>query len=114
MRVVTIHDVAISDHHPASQCSRRSFSSQSHGPRWSLVRAGGWRLRSSAPINPGNSGGPLVDARGRVVGINSAMAAQGQSIGFAIATDAAQRVIGQLVRGHSVPPSFPSTTPVAR
>ena len=63
-------------------------------------------IQTDAAINPGNSGGPLVDARGRVVGINSATAAQGQNIGFAIATDPAHRVIDQLVHGHSVPPRF--------
>jgi len=63
-------------------------------------------IQTDAAINPGNSGGPLVDARGRVVGINSAMAAQGQNIGFAIATDVAHPVIEQLVHGRSVPPSF--------
>jgi len=60
-------------------------------------------IQTDAAINPGNSGGPLVDARGRVVGISSATAAQGQDIGFAIATDPAHGVIDQLVHGRSLP-----------
>ena len=70
-------------------------------------------IQTDAAINPGNSGGPLVDARGRVVGINSATAAQGQDIGFAIATDPAHRVIDRLEHGRSVPPRFQTLPPVA-
>ena len=41
-------------------------------------------LQTDASINPGNSGGPLVDIRGRVVGINTAISKKGHNIGFAI------------------------------
>ncbi|MFY9940831.1 MAG: PDZ domain-containing protein, partial [Desulfobacterales bacterium] len=45
---------------------------------------------------PGNSGGPLLNLRGEVVGINTAIVARGQGIGFAIPSDLAQNVISQL------------------
>ncbi|WP_436738784.1 trypsin-like peptidase domain-containing protein [Streptomyces sp. BBFR102] len=65
-------------------------------------------LQTDAPINPGNSGGPLVDARARVVGINSAIHAPGGSarqdepagsvgLGFAIPVNQAKRVAEELI-----------------
>jgi serine protease Do len=53
-------------------------------------------LQTDAAINPGNSGGPLLNATGEVVGINSAMIAQGQGIGFAVPVNVARGVIDQL------------------
>jgi len=53
-------------------------------------------LQTDAPINPGNSGGPLINLKGEVVGINTAIVATGQGIGFAIPSNMAKTVISQL------------------
>ncbi len=54
-------------------------------------------IQHSAPLNPGNSGGPLVDSRGRVVGINTAVIAMAQGLGFAVPANTARWVIGELL-----------------
>ncbi len=63
-------------------------------------------IQTSVPLNPGNSGGPLVDSRGRVVGINTAMIAVAQGIGFAIPVNTAKYVVGELVTRGKVRRAF--------
>jgi S1-C subfamily serine protease len=54
-------------------------------------------IQTDAALNPGSSGGPLVDSWGRVVGINTAIIAMAQGLGFAIPIDTATWVIGELL-----------------
>jgi len=58
------------------------------------------------PLNPGNSGGPLVDSRGRVVGVNTAIIAMAQGIGFSIPSNTAKWVVSQLLTQGRVRRSF--------
>jgi S1-C subfamily serine protease len=58
-------------------------------------------IQTDASINPGNSGGPLINADGEVVGINTAISAEGQGIGFAIPINMARDIVPQLKKsGH--------------
>ena len=54
-------------------------------------------IQHSAPLNPGNSGGPLVDSRGHVVGVNTAIIAMAQGLGFAVPANTARWVISELL-----------------
>jgi serine protease Do len=59
-------------------------------------------IQTDASINPGNSGGPLLNLNGEVVGINTAIIANGQGIGFAIPINMAQSIVAQLKEHGSV------------
>jgi len=59
-------------------------------------------IQTDASINPGNSGGPLLNMKGEVVGINTAIIARGQGIGFAIPINMAQGIVAQLKKDGRV------------
>jgi serine protease Do len=59
-------------------------------------------IQTDASINPGNSGGPLLNIKGEVIGINTAIVASGQGIGFAIPVNMARKVMGDLVKKGKV------------
>lgn len=63
----------------------------------------GEAIQTDAPINPGNSGGPLLDLRGRVIGVNSQIispSGASAGIGFAVSAETVHRVVPQLIVQH--------------
>ena len=77
-------------------------------------------IQTDAPINPGNSGGPLLDDRGRVIGVNSQIATAGSNgnvgIGFAVPSNTVREVVPRLERGETIQRPYlgVSTTEPAR
>jgi putative serine protease PepD len=72
-------------------------------------------IQTDAPINPGNSGGPLLDARGRVIGVNTQIATGGTSggnvgIGFAVPSNTVREVLPALARGERIERPFLGVT----
>ena len=70
-------------------------------------------LQTDAAINPGNSGGPLLDAQGRVIGVNSQIASssrQSSGVGFAVPVDTVKQIVPQLLEGKKIERAYLGVT----
>jgi serine protease Do len=67
-------------------------------------------IQTDASINPGNSGGPLLNINGELIGINTAIYAKAQGIGFAIPINTAKRIVSDLIRYGEVIPAWMGIT----
>lgn len=67
-------------------------------------------IQTDASINPGNSGGPLLNIKGELIGINTAIYEKAQGIGFAIPINKARRIVSDLITHGEVIPSWIGTT----
>lgn len=72
----------------------RTITANSGGTIEQLERV----IQTDAAINPGNSGGPLINRKGEVIGVNVAVALNGQNIGFALTSNSVRSEIGQFLR----------------
>lgn len=72
------------------------------GPQFAIPNT----VQTTAAINPGNSGGPLVDCRGRVLGVNTATASGGENVGFAVPASRVERVVPALIANGSYAHSY--------
>lgn len=70
-------------------------------------------LQTDAAINRGNSGGPLINLKGEVIGINTAISAQGQNIGFAVPSNSVLQILKTLRAGQPVSRGFLGIGPIA-